>query len=375
MNVSVSPSTSTDSINGQAAQAGQAGQDGHDATEVVRFGPGVPDRLSISVVVATFNRKDGLAGVLGDLGRQELAGGTFEVIVVDDGSAESVVPGVAHGTYSFPLTVVRQANGGPGRARHRGIRHCAGDVVVIIDDDMHVEPTFLAAHLRCYSGGADVVLGRIKSPNDPALPLFERFHMEALERFVTEFERGESRPEGIRLCTGNVSFRKSAYDAVGGFDLGLVRCEDRDLGLRFEIAGYVFAFSSDAWSEHQSDHEDVAVWQKRSRLFGELDTKISWKHPAHRTASPWSFFPKLPVVLHPILFASACFPKVGAKLGAASYQLGVRVEKSGRTKTAMSLASLCYALEYFAGVGSAFDRPRAKNVLKSWRSYAQVASI
>jgi glycosyltransferase involved in cell wall biosynthesis len=342
--------------------------------EVARFGPAVAERCAISVVVATYNRTGGLTAVLRDLELQELGDATYEVVVVDDGSAKSVIPPLSAGTYGFPLTVVRQENGGPGSARHRGIGYSSGEVVVIIDDDMHVPPTFLASHLDFYGKGIDVVLGRILSPDDPTLPLFERFHMEVLERFVTEYERGESRPEGIRLCTGNVSFRKSAYDDVGGFDLNLVRCEDRDLGLRLELAGYVFAFSTAAWSEHQSDHEDVGVWQKRSRLFGELDTKISLKHPSHRTASPWSFFPKLPMPLRPLLFAAACFPKIGAELGSRSYQLGLWIEKSGRAKTAMSFASLCYALEYFSGVGSAFGRPRVKRVFESFRKYEKSAS-
>jgi glycosyltransferase involved in cell wall biosynthesis len=340
--------------------------------EVAQFGRELPDRVAVSVVVATYNRPDGLSGLLRDLSGQDLGDANFEVVVVDDGGTENVIPLLGSTEYAFPLTVVRQGNGGPGQARHRGISHSHGEVVVIVDDDMHVGPRFLAEHLACHAGGADVVLGHIVSPNVPTLPLFERFHMEVLERSATEFESGQSRPEGIRLCTGNVSFRRSAYDAVGGFDLSLVRCEDRDLGLRFEVAGYVFAFSTDARSEHQSDHEDVGVWQKRSRLFGELDTKISRKHPTHRTASPWSFFPKLPMFLRPLLLVAACFPKAGATAGARSYRLGLRIEKTGRTKIAMSLASLCYALEYFSGVGTAFGRPRLIQVLRSWRGFSKV---
>jgi GT2 family glycosyltransferase len=347
---------------------------GTGKVEIARFGPAVPEHVAVSVVVATYNRKGGLAGVLTDLSAQELVDAEFEVVVVDDGGAENVIPVLSAGTYKFPLTVVRQGNGGPGHARHRGISYAHGEVVVIIDDDMHVGPSFLAAHLACYSLGADVVLGHIVSPNVPTLPLFERFHMEVLERSATEFQSGQSHPEGIRLCTGNVSFRKSAYDAVGGFDLSLVRCEDRDLGLRFEVAGYSFSFSLDARSEHQSDHEDVPVWQKRSRLFGELDTKISQKHPTHQAANPWSFFPKLPMFLRPLLFVAACFPKAGAMLGARSYQLGLRVEKCGRTKTAMSFASLCYALQYFSGVGTAFDRPRLPQVFRSWRGFVKLSA-
>ncbi len=339
---------------------------------VVRVGAEPSGAVTVSVVIATFNRPDGLSGVLRDLTRQTITA-PFEVLVVDDGGDVPVADALDE-SYPFALLCIRRKNGGPGQARHSGIQHAVGEIVVIVDDDMHLPSEFLDAHLACYEQGADVVLGHIKSPADPTLPLFERFHTQALERFVEEYERGESKPEGIRLCTGNVSFRKSAYDAVGGFDLSLNRCEDRDLGLRFEVKGYTFAFAPEAWSQHQSDHEDVSVWRRRSRLFGELDTKISWKHPLHVSASPWSFFPKLPLVVHPILFGAACAPRFGSAVGASSYRLGVRVERAGRAKLAMTFASLCYALEYFAGVGTAFGRPRSRKVFASWRAFSNLGS-
>jgi GT2 family glycosyltransferase len=335
-----------------------------------RFGV-PPTTTAITVVIATFNRGEGLLRLLNDLETQNVDQ-PFDVVVVDDGGREPVAPKLAERSWPFPLVAVRQPNGGPGQARHRGIGYANGEVVVIIDDDMHVPPTFLRAHLDCYERGADVVLGRIVSPNDPSLPLFERFHTGALERFVEEYNNGQSQAEGIRLCTGNVSFRKSAYETVGGFDLSLLRCEDRDLGLRFEVAGYAFAFSVDAWSEHQSDHEDINVWRKRSRLFGELDTRISWKHPDLGVASPWAFFPKLPRVLHPFLIGAAMAPRIGSTAGLASYRIGERIERAGRPKTAMALASLCYALEYFSGVGQAFERPRTPKVVRSWRLFRSI---
>lgn len=332
----------------------------------VRIGQSSLPCATVSVVIATFNRLEGLRSVLADLRDQKISV-PFEVVVVDDGGDDPVCDSI-DGAYPFSLVCLRRTNGGPGPARHSGIQQSSGEVIVVVDDDMHLPETFLEAHLACYDRGADVVLGHIKSPNDPSLPLFERFHTQSLERVVDEYERGDSTPEGVRLCTGNVSFRKSAYEAVGGFDLSLKRCEDRDLGVRFEVNGYRIVFAADACSTHQSDHEDVSVWRRRSRLFGELDTKISWKHPRHETASPWAFFPRLPRVLHPALLLSACAPRIGSTIGAASYRLGVGIERTGRGNLAMTFASLCYAMEYFAGVGTAFGSPA--KVLLSWRQFS-----
>ena len=110
---------------------------------------------SVSVIIAAFNRPDSLGVLLRDLSRQELDG-EVEVIVVDDGSEPSIGPEVG---VAFPSglsgTILRQANAGPGAARHYGIGASSGEIVVIIDDDMTIPSSFLAAHVAAPRPGAN----------------------------------------------------------------------------------------------------------------------------------------------------------------------------------------------------------------------------
>ena len=339
---------------------------------------------SISVVVATYNRLSSLRELLDDLSKQSglkpWPGATdnplvdVEVVVVDDGGEAPVLESLSPGAFPFRLETIRRTNGGPGAARDTGIRRASGDIVVILDDDMAIPPEFLAAHQRAHSEGASVVLGSILPPRSGTLPLFERFHMEGIQKFGADFRAGLVEIEGTRLCTGNVSFRRSAYLLVGGFDLSLNRCEDRDLGIRFEFAGLKFAVADDGWSEHRSDHEDVGTWRRRCQLYGELDMQIAAKHPDRPRVSPWAFLPKLPWISRPLVVAAALFPYVGSQAAGLAYGLGGAADRAKCRRMAMVGVSLCYAFEYFSGVGSELSRRPGrfsvpKSLVESWRQH------
>lgn len=309
--------------------------------------------IAISVVIATYNRLDSLLWLLDDLSRQSGVQGGFEVLVVDDGGSVPVAEEVSARPRPYPIRVIRRKNGGPGVARDQGIREAAGDIIVIVDDDMVIDSGFLAAHQAGHTN-ADVVLGHIRGPRDSdKMPLFERFHQDSLDRFVSQYQQGQVTVEGTRLCTGNVSFSRAAYLAIGGFDLGLNRCEDRDLGIRFERAGYRFAFQADAFSDHRSDHRDVATWRKRSALYGELDSRIADKHPDFPKVSPWAFLPLLPLVARPVVVLAALVEPFGRIVADLSYRLGCELDSRGRRKLAITAASLTYGTDYFRGVGIA----------------------
>jgi glycosyltransferase involved in cell wall biosynthesis len=323
----------------------------------------------VSVVIATYNRFDSLLWLLNDLRTQKPFDGDIEVIVVDDGSARAVEPELIVREYPFPLRIVTQGNAGPAAARHAGILVATGRLIVIVDDDMVLPETFLAAHVVAHAAGADVVMGHIRGPEDrSSLSLFERFHQYSLDRFVAAHRAGQLRLDGGRLCTGNVSFLRQAYFDVGGFDRSLGRLEDRELGIRFEAAGHSLVFSEDAWNEHRSDHEDASTWRRRSRLYGELDVVIAARHRQNPDVSPWAFLPQLPKPTWPFAVLAASIPAVG-RLGAGlAYQAGEQLDHRGRPAWALHGAALSYFLDYFSGVGTALGAPHAVVAsLRAWR--------
>jgi GT2 family glycosyltransferase len=330
-------------------------------------------KIEISVVVATFDRTASVVKLLGDLAAQTVPADSFEVIVVDDGSRERVAPQLEGKSTPFVLTVLEQKNAGPAAARDRGIQAAKGEIIVIVDDDMAVAPSFLSVHLARHRAGHSVVLGYIQpAPNLARMPLFERFHAHQLAQQVASY-RGGRQARGVHVCTGNVSFRRADYLAVGGFDKALGRSEDRDLGIRLELAGASFVFAEEAASTHHSDHADIEVWLKRAYLYGVYDARIGKKHEAtdRVDVAPWRFFFLVNPITRPFLLIAVGAPSGAHRIARRSMQLSSLLDRFGFEALAIRGTTFVYGMEYFRGVrtenGSLAASARA--LLAQWRRH------
>jgi glycosyltransferase involved in cell wall biosynthesis len=85
----------------------------------------------VSVIIPTFNRAALIGETLECMLRQTLA--PHEVIVVDDGSDDATASVV--GAFGNRVTLVEQANAGPGAARNRGLAMATGNLIQFFDSD------------------------------------------------------------------------------------------------------------------------------------------------------------------------------------------------------------------------------------------------
>jgi GT2 family glycosyltransferase len=108
----------------------------------------VPDEVTASVVLATYQKRDYLPLTLAALALQDHD--AFEVIVVDDGTPGGVEDIVErsrrHGLDRIEL--VRQANGGRAAARNAALAASSGQVVIFCDDDRIAAPDFVRRHVE-----------------------------------------------------------------------------------------------------------------------------------------------------------------------------------------------------------------------------------
>ena len=121
----------------------------------------------ISVVIPVYNE----AGCLGahvDALRPlltGLAGDSWEIVLVDDGSTDGTGERIA-ALVAADRRVRGQAhasNRGKGAAVRTGVLATRGDAVLFCDADMSTPPETLAEFLSALEGGADVVIGNRKS--------------------------------------------------------------------------------------------------------------------------------------------------------------------------------------------------------------------
>ena len=321
----------------------------------------------ISVVIATYNRGALIKRALENLEKQTLSSDSFEVIVIDDGSATPAEESIGKQARPFSFTLVRQENGGAAKARHNGITRCSAPIVVIVDDDMEIDERFLEEHLKAHQGGADVVLGRIIQASDfSTMPLHNRFQQHQFNRAFEKRKPGDT-VHGAGLYTGNVSFKRNLYDKVGGFDLSLKQNEDRELGIRFEKAGAKFVFAPDAITANGSDHTDFDRWLEESRRYGVLDMQICRKHADVASADPMHFLFKVSPFSVPILSTVLLVPSLAPALSRSVMKISNIVDELDMERLALAGTTLAYGIQYYRGVRD--EAGSTLGILKSWRQY------
>jgi glycosyltransferase involved in cell wall biosynthesis len=204
-------------------------------------GETVPD---VSVVVATRDRCERLRKLLAALRGQTLPSGRFEVVVVDDGSADGTQDLLAEEARAggLRLTSVRLARSlGPAAARNRGWRLAGAALVAFTDDDCVPTAGWLEALLAAARGGDGLVVrGRtLPDPEEAA----------ALGPFAKTVEIAGPSPH-YETC--NVAYPRGLLERIGGFDESYPSPagEDSDLGARAIAAGGAPSFAPDALVHH-----------------------------------------------------------------------------------------------------------------------------
>jgi Glycosyl transferase family 2 len=175
------------------------------------------------IVIPTTGRES-LTRLLDAL-RQNPASARGRLIVVDDRARNDPHLAVGAGVEVLPGRAR-----GPATARNIGLRAASAEWVAFLDDDVLPEaawPAQLAADLAAAGPRVAAVQGRIEVPLSSDRP-------------ATDWERNVAGLARARWATADMAFRRSALDAVGGFDERFRRAyrEDSDVGLRLAAAGY-----------------------------------------------------------------------------------------------------------------------------------------
>lgn len=237
-----------------------------------------PDPIGISVVVPVRDRQAMLREVLKRWEAQSYEEDKFEILVVDDGSAEpldALVKGFPH------VRLLRASEPGApfraGQARNLGVQHARFPIVQLADCDIAVDADFLwavdwvhrripqAVLLGAISGYNLHAIGQLHRLEDIAevddlttVPLILDRQREPVLRSVIDNADWLEAPWTL-FYTGNVSMPKALFDEASGFSdafegWGL---EDLDLGLRLHRKGATYVASRFAVGLHLEDEDEA----------------------------------------------------------------------------------------------------------------------
>lgn len=184
----------------------------------------VKESCLISVVICTYNRCDLLKSAINTLIDQRLYTDFFEIIIVDNNSTDTTRDYIQECIMQNPRLNIRyilEPNQGLSHARNRGWREAHGEYIAYTDDDCEIPGDWLENAYTIIKEKAPSIFG------GPYYPFYvtpkprwfkDEYGSHSLGDLPRELAEGEF------LSGGNIFFRKSLLEKIGGFnpDLGMV---------------------------------------------------------------------------------------------------------------------------------------------------------
>ena len=178
--------------------------------------------MRLSVVVPAFNEATYLPRSLSSLRQAGLfladrTAHSTEVIVVDNASTDATAEVVR----GFDLPVVSEERRGIAIARNAGARAATGDILVFLDADYRVLPSFIARVAQAYHDQEELRAAGVRVALEP-------WEIDPITRGL-----GYAALAAVRnlwnMSFGVATFRRSCFDALGGYDEAVYGVEDLDI--------------------------------------------------------------------------------------------------------------------------------------------------
>jgi glucosyl-dolichyl phosphate glucuronosyltransferase len=239
--------------------------------------------LRVTVAIITYNRSRYLRQTLSGMVRQDYPGDRWELLVIDNNSEDETRDVVNSFLTSNPsprrIVETRQ---GLDYGRNRAIEEARGDLIVLVDDDILVEPDWLSQLIAPFSSESAHKIGVVGGEVVPVFP-----------DGIPDWQKGSHRPLGFRPDPGplapnqapvgaNFAFPKWVFVQFGMFDTRLDRQGSRLFGggdsqmiRRLRTVGLEAWFVPGAKVQHQISAERLTLAYALRHAFDSARSRVA----------------------------------------------------------------------------------------------------
>lgn len=245
---------------------------------------------TVTFVIPTFRRPDALRATLDAILGVEYPPELCEVIVVDnapDGETETVVHSSAQA--ATKVRYVAESRGGSATARNRGAQLARGDLLILCDDDILVDPSHVRRHLLARDRYGDCLVGgnwefAPKTLEALALTPFGRYRIALDRRFRgspdgRQLDENRWQVEALAAC--NLMISRALFWDLGGFDeeFAFAGAEDREFSIRATDAGCRLIRDDDIRLLHNDQTITLEQFCLREERSARTIAVLARKHP------------------------------------------------------------------------------------------------
>jgi glycosyltransferase involved in cell wall biosynthesis len=219
--------------------------------------------MAISVVIIARNAQNFMRDCLDSLVWQSKH--PHEVIVVDAKSTDSTQAIVREYEKSHSFVKLYVEPGTRGEGRNYGVSKATGDIVAFVDADAICNALWVDEMEKAFATtGADVVAGKEVRLGYSGFTSLKRVGM--LHKGVD-----------VTYPSVNLAYRKSVFEAIGGFDPWFKEAEEVDLNFRAVDAGHKLVYWERAIVYHRA-RESFTGFFKQSFWYGFGRKELTMRH-------------------------------------------------------------------------------------------------
>lgn len=261
----------------------------------------------VSVIVAARNEEANIDRCLAALAALDYPADRCEIIVMNDQSTDGTAEKIAAWQQRIPNLIPMETVGrvhdlhGKANAVAQAIEHSRGEIVCTTDADCAVPPTWIRSLISCYDESVGAVCGFTLLNHKS---LFTGMQSLDWAYLLTIASAGVGWGFPLSAVGNNMSFRRKAYDDVGGY-----------AGIGFSVTEDFLLFKSIAyktrWHVRYPIERDALVWSEPCATLRELYLqKKRWGrggvriHPVGYFIMSVGFMTSIAVLATPFLLAS-----------------------------------------------------------------------
>ena len=273
---------------------------------------------TVSVVVPTFGRVDGLGRCLRALRALAYPPEHLEIIVVDDAHPDDGERVAAESAAVGARLIRRELNGGPAASRDTGAAHAMGTILGFVDSDCVVPPGWLNELLPEFADrGIWAVAARVTGIVDAsAIGRYEAVRSPLdMGPIAHDLDPADDR---FFVPSANLLIRPEALRRLDGFDATMRIGEDVDLCLRAVAAGGRIRYVASTSVGHER-RPTLPAFVRQRVDYASSEARLVARHPALTRKLP---IPLVPASAAAVMAAARIVPSFPTRVALALGLLG-----------------------------------------------------